>query len=211
MIKLSIIIPVYEQEQLIVRALDSIPARDDTEIIVIDDASADNTFTVVREYIEQHEEKNIVLLYNTDNLGVGLTVNRGYDVAMGEYVVLLGSDDYFYSNIFNDVVDNYLNGTDLIYFDLQSNNGDIWNVTSENKHELCGSVKFMKRSFIGETRNPDKRCAEDKDFYEELLKKNPTELFTGRIVKHYNFPRVNSLCWLKERGETDGNQTKWTC
>jgi glycosyltransferase involved in cell wall biosynthesis len=41
--KVSVIIPVYNQEVLVLKALDSIPTRDDIEIIVIDDGSTDDT------------------------------------------------------------------------------------------------------------------------------------------------------------------------
>ena len=52
----------------------------------------------------------------------------------------------------------------------------------------------MKRTFIGDTRCPlEKKAGEDYVFYQELLKKNPTEKFTGKIVKHYNYPREGSL------------------
>ena len=41
---LTIIIPVYNQETLVIRALESVPKRDDIEVIVIDDGSTDNTW-----------------------------------------------------------------------------------------------------------------------------------------------------------------------
>ena len=131
-------------------------------------------------------------LKNEENRGVGYTINRGYDKAVGEYVVALGSDDYFYTEQFEQAMEE-LDGTDLVYFNLRTNNGDVWELCPANKRELCGSTKFMKRSFLGDSRCPDKRMAEDLDLYNELLKKNPTEKFTNITVKHYNFPREGSL------------------
>lgn len=197
MYKLSVIIPVYNQENLVIRAIESIPKRKDIEIIVIDDASTDNTWNVLQKY--QEENDNFILLYNEENKGVGYTVNKGYDNARGEYVVLLGSDDYFYTEELNKMIDD-IDDTDLIYFNLKINNGDIWDVNEKSKTNLCGSVKFMKRSFIGDTRCPEIRYAEDKAFYEKLLEKHPTEKFTHKVVKHYNFPRIDSLCDLKNKG-----------
>lgn len=193
--KVSVIIPVYNQEELVVRALDSIPARQDIEILVIDDCSTDRTFEVIREYRRNHEDRNVRVFHNDENRGVGYTVNVGYDESNGEYIVLLGSDDYFYTREFSKVMDWDLDGTDLVYFDIERNDGIVWDVKEKTKKRFCGSVKFMKRSFIGDTRNPLKRAREDYDFYQELLAKNPTENFTHRIVKHYNFPRVGSLTW----------------
>jgi glycosyltransferase involved in cell wall biosynthesis len=193
-IKISVIIPVYNQEDLVLRAINSIPIRDDIEIIVIDDGSTDNTWANLISYRETCSlYMNLTLLYNKENKGVAYTVNRGYDTATGEYVVLLGSDDYFNTDEFIKAID-YLDGTDLVYFNLEKNDGSIWRLTNDNKKDLCGSVKFMKRTFIGDTRCPeDKRAGEDWFFYQDLLKKNPTEHFTDLNVKHYNFPRKGSL------------------
>ena len=200
-IKISVIIPCYNQEELVIRAIDSIPKRDDIEIIVIDDGSEDNTWAELIRYRNEHPELlNLILLWNEENKGVGYTVNRGYDNAKGEYIVLLGSDDYFYTEELEKCVKE-LDGTDLVYFDMKVNNGDVWVITQESKTVLCGSVKFMRREFIGDTRCPiDKKSGEDRPFYEQLLAKSPTEKFTGLVVKHYNHPRENSLTDLVRKG-----------
>lgn len=189
--KISVIIPVYNQEVLVLKALDSIPKNDDIEIIVINDCSTDNTLNVLYEY---QQSRDIIILNNETNRGVGYTVNRGYDIAQGEYIVLLGSDDYFITEEFNKVYP-YLNGTDLVYFNLRINDLTVWRVNEVSSRGYVGSVKFMRREFIGNTRCPDKRQAEDFDFFQELLKKNPTEFFTDLTIKHYNFPREGSLYW----------------
>lgn len=197
MIKLSVIIPVYNQEQLVIRAIQSIPPRSDVEIIVIDDCSTDNTLEEVRTF-QLHSRHNLIVLHNDLNKGVGYTVNRGYDVARGEYVVLLGSDDYFV-NLGNAI--DKLENADLIYFPLELNDGSFITITDENKFGYCGSVKFMKRDFIGETRCPEIRQGEDWYFYRELMKKDPVEKFFNRniVYKHYNFPRENSLTDLAKK------------
>lgn len=200
-IKVSVIIPVYNQEELVIRAVDSIPKRNDIEIIVIDDGSEDNTWHNLIEYRNNHPKLlNLILLYNENNKGVAYTVNRGYDLAKGEYVILLGSDDYFYPEEFEKCIKE-LDGTDLVYYDMQVNNGDIWEINNESKTVLCGSVKFMRREFIGDTRCPEeKKSGEDRPFYEELLRRKPTEKFTHLVVKHYNHPRDGSLTDLVRKG-----------
>lgn len=194
-IKLSVIIPVYNQDKLILKAINSISPRDDIEIIVIDDASTDETLEEIRTY-QRFTDQNIIVLTNEKNMGVGYTVNRGYDVAQGEYVTLLGSDDYFYTNELNKAIE-LLDGTDIVYYDLKINNGDVWHLNEKSKKEFVGSTKFIKRSFLGKDRCPEIRYAEDKALYEKLLLKNPTEKFSNLVVKHYNFPRENSLCYLE--------------
>lgn len=201
--KVSVIIPVYNQEKLVLRTLDSIPRMGEIEIIVIDDCSTDKTLENLEEYAKLDSTRNIKVLHNEKNRGVGYTVNRGYDEATGEYMVLIGSDDYFYTETFRDVMQNELDGTDLVYFDLRLNDGYVWNVDEVMKTEYCGSTKFMRREFVGDTRNPEMRAREDYYFYQELLKKNPTEKFTHKVVKHYNFPREGSLTWIACNGFKD--------
>lgn len=196
----SVIIPVWNQQNLIKRTLDSIPARKNIEIIVIDDKSTDNTYRVLMDYKKEHKDKNIILLHNMENKGVGYTFNKGLDKATGDYIVRIDSDDYFYSNQFNKMVDIELDNTDMIYYNLEDNTGRILEVNKGNRKGRCGAVKFIKREFIGDTRCPEIRTAEDKAFNDELLMKYPTEKFTNRVVYHYNYPRENSLTDLTKRG-----------
>ena len=200
-IKLSVIIPAYNMESLIERALKSVPARDDIEIIVIDDGSSDDTWSKILMTRAETDNQNMVCLYNKENRGVSYTVNKGLDVASGEYVVLLGSDDYFYTDELEKAL-NQLDGTDLVYFNLQVNSGEILRLTEDTKQGLCGSTKFMRREFVGDTRNPeDKRQGEDWFFFQDLMKKNPSEKFTDITLKHYNYPRKGSLTDMARRGK----------
>lgn len=200
--KVSVVIPVYNQESLIERAIRSIPRRDDIEIIVIDDGSTDDTPNKLVTIGIELNDPNFIVLHNRENMGVGYTVNRGLDIADGEYIVLLGSDDYFYTDEFLKAMEQ-LDGTDLVYFDLKVNDGSIFKLTEESKRNLCGSTKFMRKEFVGDTRNPDIRQGEDWYFYDELLKKNPTERFTNLIVKHYNYPRKGSLTYIAVHGNKE--------
>ena len=196
----SVIIPVWNQQFLITRTLESIPSRKNIEIIVIDDKSTDNTYKVLLDYKKEHKDKNIKLLHNMENKGVGYTFNRGIDNATGDYIVRIDSDDYFYTNQFNKIIDKELDGTDMIYYNLEDNTGRVLEVNKNNRKGRCGAVKFIRREFINDTRCPEIRTAEDRAFNDSLLEKQPTEKFTNRIVYHYNYPRENSLTDLTKRG-----------
>lgn len=199
MIKISVIIPCWNQEELVIRAINSIPKRDDIEIIVIEDGSTDNTWKNLFLY-KKFQRENMILLKNNSNKGVGYTVNKGLDIAAGEYVVLLGSDDYFYTEEFIKALDE-LDGTDLVYFNVKVNNGDIWELNQDSKHVLVGSFKFMRNAFIANTRcDESRKSGEDISFYKELLSKKPTEKFITNVVKHYNHPREGSLTDLVRKG-----------
>lgn len=191
--KLSVIIAVYNQEELVIRAIKSVPARDDIETLVIDDGSTDKTWINLLKFKDEHKEyKNLRLFGLDENHGVGYAKNVGLDNAIGEYIVELDSDDYFYP--FVHILEK-LDGTDLVYFNLKINNGSVFYLREDTKRTFCGSTKFQRREFIGDTRYKELRVGEDWFFYDELMKKNPSEEFTGEILKHYNFPREGSLIW----------------
>lgn len=199
MIKLTIIIPVYNQEVLIKRAMDSIPKRDDIEVIIINDGSTDNTLKSIEEQLSIYNKNFSVVSYE-ENKGVAHALNKGLDYARGEYIVALGSDDYFYTKNFDTFMQT-LDGTDMVYFVLERNNGTLIIPNESNRNLWVGSTKAYKRSFIGDTRYPDgKRAAEDLVFDIEVRKKEHTYKFTDILLKHYNFPREGSLTQLANKG-----------
>lgn len=183
---LTIIIPVYNNENLISKCLDSIELRDDIELIIIDDFSTDNSVEKVNQWINKQSFKNILFIKNEKNLGVGSTVNKGYDLMKGDYVLTLCDDDYLLEPI-TKLIDE-LDGTDLVYFNLKSNSGKIWDGT-----ELPGSSKVYKKTIIGSTRRINQNYGGDKVFYKKILEKNPTKKDTKLLLYYYNYPRENSL------------------
>ena len=203
--KLTVIIPTFEQAERIHIGLDSIPADPRVEILVIDDGSQDGTSDVVRQYMENHPDKDIRLLGWDKNKGVSYAVNEGLDNAQGEYVVLLGSDgDFFLKGKITEVLDNWLDGADLVFYDLVDNNGHIRRLNGRTMAKYPGAVKFMRREFVGNTRCPvERRRAEDVIFTKELLEKKPHPKFIHQVIKHYNYPREGSLTWNARHGITD--------
>lgn len=198
--KLSIIIGVYNQEKLIIKALDSIPRRNDIEVLICDDCSTDKTLEVINKYKEEHQDLNIKILTNEENKGFGYTKNKLYDNATGEYISQLDSDDYLYTDVFNKVIDS-INGEDIVYQDLRINDGNIFHITNENKQGYCGGpFRIIKKEFMNNIRCDEVRLGEDYNFNLRLIEHNPMEKYTGLVGYHYNFPRRGSLYDLMVNG-----------
>lgn len=198
MYKVSVVIPVYNQEELIGKAIDSIPITNEVEIIVIDDGSTDKTFEVAGKHLASH----YTLIKNRDNEGVAKAINKGYDHASGEYIILLGSDDYFYTENFKKALEE-LDGTDFVFFQTTNNYGMV-DLNENDGHNKCGSFKFMRRKFIKDFRNDEFRLAgEDYHLWKRILEKNPTIKEIDLVVKHYNYPREGSLNWQLNNGIID--------
>lgn len=200
-IKLTLFIPVYNQEKLVIRALDSIPKRDDIEILIIDDGSTDNTYNVCQDWMNEHSGLNIRIIKNEVNIGLGSTKNVAYDNAKGEYINELDSDDYLYTEDYNRIVD-MLDGTDIVYMNLKKNDNSIFDITKENQRGLCsGCARFIRKEFLGDTRCRPINAGEDWYLNEELQQKPHTDKFTRLIGYHYNFPREGSLYDKLIKGE----------
>lgn len=195
--KITIIIPTYNRAELLKRALASVPLSKDYQVIIINDGSTDHTLGVIADWFKQNWDKvhaTTMFLSPDRNQGVAKSMNLGFDLAKGEYIVSLSDDDYYIKD-FSEFMP-YLDGkNDLVYFDLEINDGSVFHVDEQSKHEYVGAVKFMSREFLGNTRIPDLKYREDAPFSQELYNKKPREVFTGIVLKHYNFPHEGSLTW----------------
>ena len=94
MIKLSIIIPVYNVEKYIGRCIESclkqdLP-RDEYEILIVNDGSSDGSMEVVRQYAQLNNNIRIV---EQENAGLSAARNTGIQNAKGEYLWFVDSDD----------------------------------------------------------------------------------------------------------------------
>lgn len=102
-ILLSIIIPVHNSEKYINKCLNSVVPymNDNTELIIIDDYSKDNSLKLLNSYITKYNSKKIILIKNGSNIGAGLSRNKGLKNANGKYIGFMDSDDYVDNNYFN--------------------------------------------------------------------------------------------------------------
>lgn len=94
---LSIIIPVYNAERFLGETLDSLLRQDitDYEIICVNDGSTDDSLSILKTYARQHP--NIVIV-DKENGGVTSARNRGLELAKGDFVWFVDSDDLIREN-----------------------------------------------------------------------------------------------------------------
>ncbi|MGB5653390.1 MAG: glycosyltransferase, partial [Robiginitalea sp.] len=116
MIDLSIVVPLYNTEEYIARCLDSLLNQDipddKYEIIVINDGSKDNGKQIVEKYANQYAQ---IKLFDQPNKGLSITRNRGLELAQGQYVYFIDSDDFVSPNSFLRIIE-YMKKHDLDIF-----------------------------------------------------------------------------------------------
>lgn len=204
--KVSIIIPVYNQEELVIKCLDSIPKRDDIEIIVVNDGSTDNTKESLYAYKRKYNSLKIISYKNCK--GVSVARNKGIERATGEYILFIDSDDYIYPDVFNDIVDNDLKFVDIVFYNMIDNQGNEYIVNKYRTMNRVGMFKFIKKKFIGDVRfRPGLQSGEDAVFHEALMLRMPTITYTMKLMYHYNYPRKGSLTDLYQGGTKDDNKS----
>jgi glycosyltransferase involved in cell wall biosynthesis len=103
--KISIIVPVYKVEKYLHRCIDSILAQTfiNFECILIDDGSPDNCPAICDEYAEKD---NRVIVIHQENKGVSAARNAGLDIARGEWIGFVDSDDWCDTGMFEFLLDN---------------------------------------------------------------------------------------------------------
>ena len=94
----SIIIPLYNAEKFIRSTLLSCinQSYSNLEIIVVDDCSTDNSLEIAREVSRNKE--NVIIKRNNNNEGLIKTINHGYSISKGDYIIVLGNDDILAPN-----------------------------------------------------------------------------------------------------------------
>jgi glycosyltransferase involved in cell wall biosynthesis len=98
--QLTILLVTYNHEIFISKALDSMLNQDfdgSIQVIVADDASSDNTISIIKNYEGRDSRFRFTYLDNTNKLGITKNYQRGFAACSGEYVAVLEGDDYWVS------------------------------------------------------------------------------------------------------------------
>ena len=105
MVKISIVIPIYNAEDHLQRCVDSVlnQTEKNIEIILVDDGSKDNSIEICKNYLNQ--DKRVQLIHQ-ENSGVSAARNIGLKVASGKYVTFLDSDDYVEPDYMHKIMGN---------------------------------------------------------------------------------------------------------
>ncbi len=99
----SVFIPAYNAEPFVQQAIDSVLAQtySNYELIIINDASTDNTAKMVNQY---QGHSRVKIYHNPTNLGVTGNWNRGIALSQGDFIVRLDADDYYTPNYLEKVM-----------------------------------------------------------------------------------------------------------
>lgn len=147
-INFTIIIPHKNLPVLLERLINSIPVRDDVEIIVVDDHSDPNVVDL--NHFPCIERQNMIIVSNAGKCGAGHARNYALPLAKGKWILFADSDD-FYNAGFNAFLDKYVNDdADIIYFNANSVDTDTYEPSNraDHLHEFINN--YQKNPQFGE-------------------------------------------------------------
>lgn len=185
--KVSIIIPIYNTEKYLEDCLKSLinQTYQNIELIIVNDGSTDNSYQICQKYSNY---KNIKLI-NQKNQGVSIARNAGINIATGDYLMFVDSDDYIKANMVEVLVNN-IKESDLAiceYYEEYKNKSIPVKIKSADKVinnkeamlQTFGTVggyswnKLFKATIIKQNKlsfNPNIHMLEDQLFVIEYLK-----------------------------------------
>jgi glycosyltransferase involved in cell wall biosynthesis len=237
MTKVSVIIPTFNRADKVCRAVSSVidQTYQDIEIIVIDDASTDNTIERLNEF-----GSRIKIIRHEKNMGVSAARNSGIRIAKGEYIALLDSDDYWLQEKLEVQIAFFSSNPDAVICQAR----ELWvrhgkRVNPGNKHlkpsddifmpslKLClvsPSAVMLKRSLLDEVGIFDEAfpVCEDYDLWLRISYKYPVYLIEQDLlvkeggapdqlsasIKGMDMYRIKSMIKLYKKGVLDEVQTK---
>ena len=143
--RFSVIIPVYKAEDTLRRCVDSLlnQNRTDAEIILVNDGSPDASGEICKEYANNYKE---VIYIEKENGGVSTARNAGLDIATGDYVLFVDSDDWVSDDYFesmNKSLENY--PYDFIQFPQITVDGDKTGETPVPAFDSKDREEIVKR------------------------------------------------------------------
>lgn len=218
--KLSIIVPIYNSQLYLRQCLHHLLSLEDEaiEFILIDDGSTDQSKNICSQFLKLD---NRFKYFYKSNGGVSSARNMGLQMAKGEYVVFLDSDDYFSSklldalrkmidqNIVVLILRRYYIERDTYEYNYDFSSNDF-KIVSTNLYRISKYISFMEQKKIfasgsgevlfkreiasGLTFNENISILEDYDFFFKLFAKVQTHIYIyDGITTYINDNVVNSL------------------
>ena len=135
MLKVSVVVPVYNAEKYLNTCIDSLVNQTlkEVEFIFIDDGSTDNSVKIINEY---KEKDNRIILKMQQNSFSGIARNNGLRSAQGEYIIFLDADDYFDADML-----------ESMYHQAAADHADVCVCSAKRLDEVTGKITYPEFYF----------------------------------------------------------------
>jgi len=181
--KISIIIPVYNNEKYIFQCLESVVNQTfgDIEIIVVNDGSEDGSQEIIDSFVTSFPGK--IVKINQENSGINQARTTGLDAAHGEYIMFMDADDWLEHNTCETVYYHAIEtGSDLVEFSVKIIYEDDY-----NKNKICTklvrNLKNINDPFSSDTIVAELDVFWNKMYKYTLIKDNDIKFYKGKYFE----------------------------
>ena len=213
--KVSIIVPIYNTEKYLQKCIESICNQTlrDIEIILVNDGSTDGSSEICEKYKLQD---NRIIVIHKENNGLSSARNTGLDIAKGEYIGFVDSDDFIDKDMYKilyELCTNYdceiassiyttikdFNDIDVIRSEnisIYDNKEAVKKLYTENIFGYSVCNKLFKRQLFEGEKFPIGRIYEDASLIYKIFAKSKQIIFIDRVLYYYIY-RENSITTSK--------------
>lgn len=185
---ISVIVPVYNVEKYLNKCIESIVNQtyENMEIILVNDGSVDSSNAICQSWREKDPR---IILINQNNLGAGQARNAALDIAKGDIVAFVDSDDYIFKTMFEEMLLLMKDDVDIVecdYITVNNNFGiseanykvsrkTYTNSEAMKEHLLDANFKqiiwnkLYRKSIISEVRFPTNSKIDDEFFTYKVI------------------------------------------
>ena len=203
--KISIIVPIYKVERFFERCINSVLSQSipDIEIILVDDGSPDNCGKMCDDYAAKDSR---IIVIHKKNGGLSSARNAGIDIAKGDYLMFIDSDDYvepdFCEKAYQFVTDNNVLCASFGYYEHWSDRTDEFHTSKSKLISANDAIKCLitkddvifnfawnkiyHRSLFNNIRYPEGRYYEDQGTTYKLFDAAKTIYVDASMLYHYN-------------------------
>lgn len=199
--KISVIVPVYRAEAYLRRCVDSLLQQEQVapEIILVDDGSPDASGTICDSYAAEYPERVRVL--HIENGGQGRARNKGMELARGDYLGFVDSDDWVEPSMYRKLLETAeREHADVVVCGIRALRGDgseellpVWK--EGNPMAAAGSAcnKLFRRTAVGDVRFPEGLWYEDFSFSAKLLMRSKKTVYLPEVLYDYRKGQVSTM------------------
>lgn len=183
-IKVSVILPVYNAENHLRVCIESIlnQSYSNIELIIVNDGSVDDSRKIIDEYSELDER---IKKFHIDNSGPSFARNLGIDTVTGEFIQFVDADDYVNENMIKELISTVNAQSDIVICGYKSE--------FSNRVELkILDYDFLDKDYILKKEFLDNFGVLFRDYY---INYPWNKLYRTRIIKENNIRFDNSLKW----------------
>ena len=181
----SIIVPVYNVADYLPQCLESIVAQtlSNIEVILVDDGSSDDSPAICDKYAKKYKNVNVI---HQKNQGLGMARNKGIEIARGEYLGFVDSDDYIDENYY-EVLYNTAKSKNADIVEIETVDFDKINTKIRKSFDLVKDINvmpetiehFFKEYYFSSTY---KHNAWDKIYKREFINKHNVKFGDNKVI-----------------------------